>query len=198
MRKVIVIEFVSLDGVIQSPGRPDEDTSGGFEYGGWIGPYSDPVLTAVIKKQMSLPFDLLLGRKTFEIWASYWPRRAEAWPAANMATKYVASNSITCHEWQPSVFLCGDIAGKIADIKRQDGPDLHVYGSSGLVQTLIKHALVDAFWLKVYPITLGCGKRLFADGATPAAFKVTESAVTPNGVIIANYERAGSTATSET
>ena len=189
MRKVIVLEHVSLDGVIQSPGAPDEDTSGGFAYGGWRSPYADPILATVIKKQMNMPFDLLLGRKTFEIWAPYWPQRADAWPGVNTATKYVASNTMTSHEWQPSVFLNGDIAEKITKIKQQQGPDLHVYGSANLIQTLIKHDLVDAFWLKIYPITLGGGKRLFADGTIPAAFKVTESKVTSNGVIVVNYER---------
>jgi dihydrofolate reductase len=195
VRKVIVLEFVSLDGVIQSPGRPDEDTSGGFAYGGWIRPYSDPILAAVIKKQMNMSFDLLLGRKTFEIWAPYWPQRADAWPGVNTATKYVASNTMTSHEWQPSVFLSGEIAGKITKIKQQQGPDLHVYGSADLIQTLIKYDLVDAFWLKIYPITLGGGKRLFADGTIPAAFKVTEGQVTPSGVIVVNYERAGAITT---
>jgi dihydrofolate reductase len=191
MRKVIVLEFISLDGVIQSPGRPDEDTSGGFAHGGWISPYSDPVLSSVIKKQMSMPFDLLLGRKTFDIWAPYWPQHAEAWPGVNTATKYVASNTMASHEWQPSVFLNGDVADKIVKIKQQQGPDLHVYGSANLIQTLIKHDLVDAFWLKIYPITLGGGKRLFADGTIPAAFKVTEGMVTSSGVIAVHYERAG-------
>ncbi|HXX62345.1 MAG TPA: dihydrofolate reductase family protein [Bacteroidota bacterium] len=191
MRKVIALEFVSLDGVIQSPGGPDEDTSGGFVYGGWISPYSDPIIAAVMKKQMNMPFDLLLGRKTFEIWAPYWPQHADAWPGVNSATKYVASNTMTSHKWQPSVFLNGDIGEKINEIKRQQGPDLHVYGSANLIQTLIKHDLVDAFWLKIYPITLGGGKRLFADGTIPAAFKVTESEVTSNGVIVVNYERGG-------
>jgi dihydrofolate reductase len=191
MRKVIVLSFVSLDGVIQSPGGPDEDTSGSFAYGGWIAPYSDAVLGTAIKTQMNLPFDLLLGRKTFEIWAPYWPQRAEVWPGVNTATKYVASNTMTSHEWQKSVFLNGDIADKITKIKQQQGPDLHVYGSANLIQTLIKHDLVDEFWLKIFPITLGRGKRLFADGTIPAAFKVTESKVTPNGVIVVNYERAG-------
>ena len=195
MRRVIVLEFVSLDGVIQSPGGPDEDTSGGFAYGGWISPYSDPMLAAVMKKQMNMPFDLLLGRNTFEIWAAYWPQHADAWPGVNTATKYVASNTITSHEWQPSVFLNGDIAGRITKIKQQEGPDLHVYGSANLVQTLLKHDLVDALWLKIYPLTLGDGKRLFAGGAIPAAFKVTESNVAPKGVMVVNYERAGTITT---
>jgi len=191
MRKVIVLNFVSLDGVIQSPGGPEEDTSGGFAYGGWTGPYADDVGGTVIRGQMNMPFDLLVGRKTFEIWASYWPQHADAWPGVNAATKYVASNTMTSHEWQPSVFLGGDIAEKVINMKQQQGPDLHVYGSGNLVQTLIKHDLVDAFWLKIFPLTLGGGKRLFADGTIPAAFKVTESTVSSTGVIIVNYERAG-------
>jgi dihydrofolate reductase len=195
MRKVIVLSFVSLDGVIQAPGSPEEDTSGGFAYGGWTAPYSDDVLGTVINRQMNMPFDLLVGRKTFEMWAPYWPQRADAWPGVNAATKYVASNTMTAHEWQPSVFLGGDIAEKVSKIKQQQGPDLHVYGSGNLVQTLIKHDLVDAFWLKIFPLTLGGGKRLFADGTIPAAFKVTESTVSPNGVIIVNYERAGAITT---
>ena len=144
---------------------------------------------------MNMPFDLLLGRKTFDIWAPYWPHHAEAWPAVNTATKYIASNTLTSGEWQPAVFLNEDIAEKVAKIKQQQGPDLHVWGSGNLIQTLIKHDLVDAFWLMIYPITLGGGKRLFAEGTIPAAFKVTESKVTPNGVIVVNYERAGAITT---
>ena len=191
MRKITVLEHISLDGVIQGPGGPDEDPSGGFAYGGWIAPYSDEILGAALREQMNRPFDLLLGRKTFDIWAPYWPQHADAWPGVNTATKYIASNSMTSHEWQPSVFLSGDIPGKVASIKRQPGPDLNVWGSGNLLQTLMKHDLIDAFWLMVYPVTLGAGKRLFAGGTTPAAFKVTESRVTPNGVMIVNYERAG-------
>ena len=176
-------------------GGPDEDTSGGFAYGGWVAPYSDDVLGAVVRREMNTPFDLLIGRKTFEIWAPYWPQHADVWPGVNTATKYVASNTMTSHEWQPTVFLGGDIVEKINKIKQQQGPDLHVYGSGNLVQTLMKHDLVDAFWLKIYPLTLGSGKRLFADGTIPAAFKVTESKVSPNGVIIVNYERAGAITT---
>lgn len=191
MRKMIVIAHISLDGVIQAPGGPEEDTSGGFAYGGWIAPYSNDVLGTAIRRQMNMPFDLLLGRKTFEIWAPYWPKHADIWPNVNAATKYVASNTMTSGEWQPAVFLGGDIVEKIINIKQQPGPDLHVYGSGNLLQTLIKHDLVDALWLKIYPLTLGSGKRLFAAGTIPAAFKVTESTVSPNGVIIVNYERAG-------
>ncbi len=189
MRKVIVLEHITLDGVIQAPGGPEEDTSGGFAYGGWIAPYSDAILGTELRRQMNMPFDLLLGRKTFDIWAPYWPQHADIWPGVNAATKYVASNTMTSHEWQPSVFLNGDIAEKVANIKQQPGPDLHVWGSGNLIQTLIKHDLVDVFWLMIYPITLGIGKRLFADGTIPLAFKVTESKVTPNGVIVVNYER---------
>jgi dihydrofolate reductase len=195
MRKIIVHEHVSLDGVIQAPGGPDEDVSNGFTYGGWSASYSNETVGTLLRKQMNMPFDLLLGRKTYEIWAPYWPQHADAWPGVNMATKYVASNTMTSHEWQPSVFLNGDIAEKVAKIKQQQGPDLHVWGSGNLIQTLIKHDLVDAFWLMIYPITLGGGRRLFADGTIPMAFKVTESKVTPNGVIVVNYERAGAITT---
>lgn len=191
MRKIIVLEHVSLDGVIQAPGGPDEDTSGGFVYGGWISVYSDEILGTALRRQMNLPFDLLVGRTTFEIWEPYWPQHADVWPNVNTATKYVTSNTRTSSEWQPSVFLNGDIPEKIVEIKQQQGPDLNVWGSSNLIQTLIKHDLVDTFWLMIYPITLGGGKRLFADGTIPAAFKVTESQVSPSGVIIVNYERAG-------
>ena len=191
MRKVIVISHVSLDGVIQSMGRPDEDTSGGFAYGGWIAPFSADVLGTVVNREMNMPFELLIGRKTFEIWAPYWPQHADIWPGVNTATKYVASNTMTSHEWQPTVFLGGDIADKVTKLKQLQGPDLHVYGSGNLLQTLMKHDLVDAYWLKIYPLTLGAGKRLFAAGTIPAAFKVTDSKVSPHGVIIVNYERAG-------
>ncbi len=195
MRKIIVLEHISLDGVIQAPGGPDEDTSGGFAYGGWIAPYSDEILGTLLRRQMNMPFDLLLGRKTFDIWASFWPQHADEWPGVNTATKYVASNTMASSEWQPSVFLNGDIPEKVAEIKQGQGPDLHVWGSGNLLQTLIQHDLVDAFWLMIYPITLGSGKRLFADGTIPAAFKVTESKVGSNGVIVVNYERAGAITT---
>lgn len=191
MRKIVVLEHISLDGVIQGPGGPDEDTSGGFAYGGWIGAYSNEVLGTLLKKQMGLLFDLLIGRKTYDIWAPYWPNNGQYWPRVNQATKYVASHTLTSAEWQPAVILNGDVAEKVAQIKQQPGPDLHVWGSSDLLQTLIRHDLVDTFWLMIYPITLGSGKRLFAGGTMPAAFKVTESTFTPSGVIVVNYERAG-------
>jgi len=193
MRKIIVLEHISIDGVIQAPGGPEEDTSGGFAYGGWISSYSDEILGTLLRRQMNLPFDLLLGRITFEIWEPYWPQHADAWPGANTATKYIASNTRTSSQWQPSVFLNGEIAEKVAAIKQQPGPDLHVWGSANLIQTLIRHDLVDAFWLMIYPLTLGAGKKLFAGGTTPAAFMVTESKVTPKGVMVVNYERERTT-----
>jgi dihydrofolate reductase len=195
VRKIIVLEHLSLDGVIQAPGGPDEDTSGGFAYGGWTAPYSDPVLGKAVRKHLDLPFDLLLGRKTFEIWSAYWPYHGDIWPGVNPATKYVASNTLTSAEWQPSVFLSGNIGEKVAGIKQQPGPDLNVWGSADLIQTLIKHDLVDAYWLMIYPVTVGPGKRLFAGGALPMAFRLTESDVTPAGVLVVNYERAGAVTT---
>jgi dihydrofolate reductase len=195
MRKIIALEHISLDGVIQGPGGPEEDTSGGFSYGGWISPYADAIVGTALRKQMNSFFDLLVGRKTFEIWEPYWPHHADAWPGINTAIKYVASNTRVSSEWQPAVFLSGDIVEKVANLKQQQGPDLHVWGSGNLLQTLIKHDLVDVFWLMIYPITLGSGKRLFAEGTIPAAFKVTESLVGSSGVIVMNYERAGAITT---
>ena len=195
MRKLIALEFMTLDGVIQAGGGPDEDRSGDFAYGGWQAPYADAVSGAVITKQMNLPFDLLLGRKTFDIWEPYWPAHADIWPGVMTATKYVASNTRTSSEWQPTMFLSGDIAGKVAQLKQQPGPDLHLFGSADLLQTLFKHDLVDELWLKFYPLTLGSGKKLFGEGTIPAAFRLTESHISPNGVIIANYERAGAVKT---
>jgi dihydrofolate reductase len=190
VRKINVLEFVTLDGVIQSPG-PKDDTSGGFEYGGWQPPHRDAVSGAAMMKQMKAPADVLLGRKTFEGFAKFWPLHADIWPEVQTATKYVASNTITSSDWKPNVFLNGDVAKEIAELKKEEGPNLHVWGSANLVQTLLKHDLVDAFWLKIFPVTLGSGKKLFGEGTIPAAFKVTESTVTPKGVIIVNYERAG-------
>jgi len=197
MRKLNVLEFMSLDGVIQAPGGPEEDPSDGFAYGGWIAPHGDAVLGATLQNQMNAPCDLLLGRKTFEIWAGFWPQHGDVWPGVNTAMKYVASNTVTSSEWQPTVFLSGDVGAKIRALKEEDGPDLHVYGSANLVQTLMRHDLVDAFWLKIYPVTLGPGKRLFGGGTIPAAFRVTESTVTSKGVILATYERAGAVQTGE-
>jgi dihydrofolate reductase len=188
MRRVIVLTFITLDGVMQAPGGPGEDTSGGFEHGGWSVPHFDDFLGEVMGEQMGRPFDLLLGRKTFEIFASYWPQHDSP---INDATKYVASNTLTDHEWKNSVFLKGDVAGEIAKLKAGDGPDLQVHGSGNLVQTLLKRDLVDEIWLKIFPILLGEGKRLFADGTVPRSFTVSESKVSPSGVIVVSYQRAG-------
>lgn len=195
MRKLIVISHITLDSVLQAMGGPQEDTSGDFAYGGWVSPFSDAAVGTVIRREMSLPFDLLIGRITFDIWEPYWPHHGDIWPGVNRATKYVASNTRTSTTWQPTVFLSGDIADKVSQLKQQSGPDLHVYGSGHLIQTLMAHDLVDAYWLKIYPLTLGRGKRLFTDGTIPAAFTLTESQVSPKGVILANYERAGAVTT---
>ena len=191
MRKLTELEHISLDGVIQAPSGKNEDPSGGFAYGGWASPFSDPILDALVRRQLDRPIDLLLGRKTFEMWSQYWPEHGDIWPRVNPATKFVASRTITSHAWQPSVFLNGDVAEEIAQIKQQQGPDLLVWGSSNLLQTLLKHDLVDEFWLMIFPVTVGSGKRLFAEGTIPAAFKVTEGQVTPSGVIVVTYARAG-------
>lgn len=195
MRKLTVLEHISLDGVIQAPSGKDEDPSGGFAYGGWASGDSDPVLDALVKRQLDLPIDLLLGRKTFEMWSSYWPQHGDIWPRVNLATKFVASHTMTSHTWQPSVFLSGNVAEEVAQIKQQQGPDLHVWGSSNLLQTLLKHDLVDEFWLMIFPVTVGSGKKLFAEGTIPAAFKVTDGQVTPSGVIVVTYARAGALTT---
>ena len=191
MKKIIAVTFVTLDGVIQAPGGPKEDTSGDFKYGGWTVPYFDDFLGKVMSEQMKQPFNLLLGRRTFEIFASYWPQHAADWPGINEATKYVISNTLATSEWENSVFIRDDIVEVIKALKKQDGLDLQVYGSSQLIQTLLKHDLIDKLWLKIFPITLGTGKRLFGEGTTPAAFKLTESKISSKGVIVANYERAG-------
>ena len=189
MRKIIVVAHLSLDGVLQGPGGADEDTSGGFTQGGWISRFADEGLRKVIRSQMNTPFDLLIGRKTYDIWAPYWVEHGEIWQSVNTATKYVASNTMTEAAWQPAVILNGDIASKISEIKQQPGADLHVYGSGNLLQTLFKHDLVDALWLKIYPLTLGAGKRLFAEGTIPLTFRMTENQVSSKGVLVVNYER---------
>jgi dihydrofolate reductase len=191
MRKIIILSFISLDGVMQAIGTPEEDTSGGFEYGGWTVPYADEFMNEVMREQMTKPFELLLGRRTFEIFAYYWPKNEDKWPGINTVTKYVASNSLTKHEWNNSVFLKGDVVNEIKKLKEQDGPDLQVYGSGNFIQTLLKHDLVDELWLKIFPVTLGKGKKLFTEGTIPAGWKLIESKVSPQGVIVANYRREG-------
>lgn len=193
MRKIIACEFMTLDGVIQS----EENDGDGFKHGGWFFGYADEAMGAVVQKRLNKPVDLLLGRKTFAGWETYWPTHSNFWPNVMTATKYVASNTRDSSDWQPTVFLSGDIAEKVSHLKQQDGPDLHVMGSADLLQTLFKNDLVDELQLMIFPITLGTGKRLFTDGTIPAAFKVTESQITPNGIIIVNYERAGDVKTGE-
>jgi len=188
MRKIIVSSFITLDGVMQAPGGPKEDTSGGFKYGGWTAPYFDEVSVKVMEKQMQ-PADILLGRKTFVIFASYWPEHEDGWPGINDVAKYVMSKTMKKSDWKNSVFL-----KSLADIKKlknSKGSDIQVWGSGKLIQLLLKNDLVDELWLKIYPLTLGKGKKLFDKGTIPAAFTLIESTVTPSGVIIANYKRAG-------
>ena len=176
---------------MQGPGGPTEDTSGNFTLGGWTVPYFDEFLGNVMTEQMSQPFDLLLGRKTFEIFASYWPHHEEEGAGINKATKYVASNTLQKHEWSKSVFLNGNVVDKIKKLKGQDGPELQVHGSGKLIQTLLEHGLVDEFWLKIFPVTLGMGKRLFGNGTIPASYTLVNSKTSPSGVIIATLKRAG-------
>jgi dihydrofolate reductase len=188
MRKIIVLSMITLDGVMQAPGGPKEDTSGGFKYGGWVAPYSDEVYGKVVEKELK-PADYLLGRKTFEIWADYWPKHADFWPGINDGTKYVLSKTMKKSDWKNSVFL-----KSLADIKKlknSKGSHIQVWGSGKLIQLLLKNDLVDELWLKIHPLTLGKGKKLFDGSTIPAAFTLTESIVTTSGVIIANYKRAG-------
>jgi dihydrofolate reductase len=188
MRKIIVLSMITLDGVMQAPGRPKEDTSGGFKYGGWVPPYFDKAYAKALEKQLK-PADLLLGRKTFGIWAAYWPKHENGWPGINDVTKYVLSKTMKKSGWQHSVFLKG--LADIRKLKNSKGSAIQVHGSGKLVQLLIKHDLVDELWLKIHPLILGKGKKLFDKGAIPAAFTLMESSVTPSGVIVANYKRAG-------
>lgn len=176
---------MTIDGVIQS--SPED----GFKYEGWFFGYTDEETGAVIQERLGKEVDLLLGRKTFDIWEPYWPTHSDFWPNVMTATKYVASNTRTESEWQPTVFLGGDLAEEVRKLKQADGPDLYVFGSSDLLQTLFKADLVDALELMIFPITLGQGKKLFQDGTIPAAFKVTDSQISPNGIFIVRYERAG-------
>jgi dihydrofolate reductase len=194
MRKIVVLSFISLDGVMQAPGGPEEDSSDDFQYGGWTVPYWDDFGSKVMGEQMSMPFDLLLGRKTYDIFAAYWPKQDPSTLANvpfNKATKYVVSSSSPELTWEKSELIDGDVVAKLKDLKQKDGPMLQVHGSGNLIQTLLQNDLVDELWLKIYPITLGSGKRLFAEGTMPAAFELTDSKISPSGVIIANYKRAG-------
>lgn len=185
MRNIIVQSYITLDGVIHAPGGPEE----GFKYGGWSAPYYDEALDAIAEQQKQPAKDLLLGRKTFEMFASFWPEHADIWPGINDVTKYVVSKTMKKSDWKNSVFL--ESVEDIEEIKHSEGSDLQVPGSGNLVQTLLKHDLVDQLWLLIHPLTLGTGTKLFDNGTIPAAFSLIESTATPSGVIVAQYRRAG-------
>jgi dihydrofolate reductase len=189
MRKLTVLSMLTLDGVIQGPGAPKEDPSGGFKYGGWVAPYGDEVYDNVVQEELKQPSEYLLGRKTFEIWEAYWPTHADFWPGINEGTKYVLSKKRRKSTWKNSVFI--KTVADIKNLKKSKGPDIQVWGSGKLVQLLLKHDLVDELRLKIHPLTLGRGKKIFDKGPIPAAFTVTESRVTSTGVIMATYKRAG-------
>lgn len=188
MRKIIVLEFITLDGVIQAPGGRKEDAEKGFKFGGWTAPYGDAISGKFFNKLLK-PADLLLGRKTFQIWENYWPKHADMWPRINEVTKYVLSSSRKKSDWENCVFLKN--VSDLKKLKKSKGAEIKIWGSSEVVQLLLKHDLVDEFWLMIHPIVLGKGKRLFDSGAFPSAFKLKESKVTSTGVIFANYTRAG-------
>lgn len=194
MRKIVVLSFITLDGVMQAPGGPEEDTSSNFKFGGWQAPYADDESMAEMTKQLSEPFDLLLGRKTYEIFAGYWPYHPEIEVVAtpfNSCKKYVVSHDQIDLTWENSELITDDVVAKLRELKVSDGPMLQVHGSGKLIQTLLQHDLVDELWLKTFPLTLGSGKKLFEEGTMPAAFEMTNSFITNNGVIFANYKRAG-------
>jgi dihydrofolate reductase len=187
MRKIIVLSFLTLDGIMQAPGGPEEDTSGNFKFGGWTVPFFDEMSGKEMAKQMSGEYELLLGRKTYDIFAAYWPTHTEGWPQVNRITKYVVSKTLKNPSWENTTVI-EDIKG-LKKLKNSNGIDLQVHGSGNLIQTLMKHDLVDEFWLKIFPITLGGGKRLFDTGTIPASFTLIESKTSPSGVIIASYKR---------
>lgn len=188
MRKIIVITMLTLDGVMQAPGGPEEDSSNGFRYGGWTAPYAEANGSEFFARNME-PAEYLLGRKTFDIFASYWPKHADVWPGINDGMKYVLSNSVESSDWANTTFL--KTIDDIKELKNSDGADLHVWGSGKLIQLLMQNDLADEFRLVIYPLTLGQGSKLFAEGTIPAAFKLVDSAITSDGVIMANYQRAG-------
>jgi dihydrofolate reductase len=198
MRKIIVQEFITLDGVMQAPGGPEEDTSSDFKYGGWTAPYfaeADEAAGDFMKRWMEST-DILLGQKTFAMFAKYWPEHADMWPGILDVTKYVVSDSMSQSDvdnsgWKNSTLITGDVVGRIKELKNSEGSDIKVHGSSILAQTLFEHDLVDELCLMTFPIVLGTGKRLFAENSAPAAFTMTDSLVTSNGVIFAYYKRAG-------
>jgi dihydrofolate reductase len=193
MRKIVVNTFLTLDGVMQAPGGPEEDPTGGFTHGGWSFNYWDDVMGQRMGEAMSRPFDLLLGRKTYEIFAAHWPHAGDdpAAKALNTATKYVASRTLDKVEWANSILLDGDAADAVKRLKSEDGPEIQVHGSSNLLQTLLTRDLVDVFQLWIFPLVLGTGKRLFDHGAVPTGLKLVDSQTSTTGVIVATYERAG-------
>lgn len=193
MRRIIVLSMISLDGVLQAPGGPEEDPSGGFKFGGWTAPFGDEISGKVVRKELDEPADYILGRKTFEIWENYWPQHASFWPRINEGTKYVMSKTRERSAWKNTVFI--RTVSAIKKLKASTGADIQVWGSSEVIQLLLKNDLVDELRLKIYPLTLGKGKRLFRNGTVPAAFQVTESVMTTKGVIVACYQRAGSVKT---
>src|SRR5215208_3338569 len=191
MRKIIVLSMITLDGVMQAPGGPTEDTSVDFEYGGWTVPYVDDFLGQVRSEQMGRPFFFFKQKTAYEIFASYWPHQTDSVASAfNKATKYVASTTATKYNWEKTVILKDNAGDQIKKLKEEDGPELQVYGSGNFIQTLLQNDLVDEFWLKIFPITLGKGKRLFDKGTIPASFTLNESKTSPSGVIIASFKRA--------
>ena len=196
MRKLIVVENVTLDGVMQAPGAPDEDVRGGFEHGGWALPYMDEVMGKEMGKGMGTT-ELLFGRRTYERFYSYWPNQTEPNPfteVLNNTQKYVATTTLTEPlPWMNSTLLAGDAGASVARLKEQPGKDLVVLGSGELVQSLIGHSLIDEYQLLIHPLVLGCGRRLFIDGSSYMSLKLTASVTTTTGVVIANYESAGST-----
>jgi len=189
MRKITVLSMITLDGVMQAPGGTKEDKSEGFKYGGWTARYGDEIFGKVVQEELKQDADYLLGRKTFEIWENYWPKHADFWPGINDGTKYILSNTRKKSDWKNSVFLKS--TADIKKLKKSKGSDIQVWGSSKLIQLLLKNDLVDELRLKIHPLTLGKGKKLFDNGPIPAAFTLIESTVTSTGVIIANYKRAG-------
>jgi dihydrofolate reductase len=193
MRKLIVSTFLTLDGVMQAPGGPGEDDSGGFAHGGWSVNYWDEQMGQIMGESMSVPFDLVLGRTTYDIFAAYWPHAGDEAGAKqlNDATKYVASRSHLPLEWSNSVLIEGDAAEGIAALKKEDGPELQVLGSGNLIQTLLPHNLVDQYRLWVFPLVIGSGKRLFSEGTTPSSLRLVDSKVSTTGVVIGTYEPAG-------
>jgi dihydrofolate reductase len=196
MRRLMVTTFVTLDGVMQAPGEPGEDDSGGFEHGGWSVNYWDELMGQAMEETTSKPFAMVLGRRTYEIMAAHWPNASEEEGAStfNDATKYVASRSRPDLTWSNSVLVEGDAAQGIARLKEEDGPELQVHGSGNLIQTLMRHGLIDEYRLWIFPVVLGSGKRLFADGAIPSGLKLVDSKVSTTGVVIGIYEPAGEVA----